>query len=277
MHRHVRRIGDQAAGAVEDRAGEVEPLLDVDRIGGVLQHDAHLLGDRHEQVVEDLEHHRIGFGADGGALRQGHNAVEHDRVLRAHRCPPAGLDHDRLVRLDDQRRPGDGMAGPQAVAQEDARRPPGAFGVDAHACMRMRFVIGERVLRLGDVGAAADRLHLEALDHDRLVLEDEAELLAMRRLEFPDHDREGEEGARDRHPSSLAALAPQDEGFLQPHPEVGGEAAADPAGRRAPLHHRHRDRRIGAVVAQMGAGNDGDLGIAYALCFKLRRSLVFKF
>ena len=46
---------------VEHRAGEVEPLLDVDRIGGVLQRHAHLLGDRHEEVVEDLQHHRIGL------------------------------------------------------------------------------------------------------------------------------------------------------------------------------------------------------------------------
>ena len=64
MDRHVRGIGDQPPFAVEDRAGEVETLLDVDRIGGVLQRHAHLLGDRHEEVVEDFEHHRIGVGAD---------------------------------------------------------------------------------------------------------------------------------------------------------------------------------------------------------------------
>ena len=64
MHRHVRRVGDQRPSCVEHRAGEVEPLLDVHRIGGVLQRDAHLLGDRHEQVVEHLQHHRVGFGAD---------------------------------------------------------------------------------------------------------------------------------------------------------------------------------------------------------------------
>ena len=64
MHRHVRRVGDQRAVCVEDRAGEVEPLLDVHRVGGVLQRHAHLLGDRHEQVVEHLQHHRIGLRAD---------------------------------------------------------------------------------------------------------------------------------------------------------------------------------------------------------------------
>ena len=194
MHRHVRRIGDQPPVAVEDRAGEVEPLLDVDRIGGVLQHHAHLLGDRHEQVVEDLEHHRVGLGADGGALGQGHDAVEHDRVagVTVARQPGSTM----IVWCGSMMSAGPATAWPglRRVAQEDLRRLPGALGVDAHAGMRMRFVIGERVLRLGDGGAAAHRLHLEALDHDRLVLEDEAELLAMRRLEGRDHGGEGKEG-----------------------------------------------------------------------------------
>ena len=58
MHRHVRRIGHQRAGLVEDRAGEIEPFLDVDRMRRVLQRHAHLLGDVHEQVVEHLEQDR---------------------------------------------------------------------------------------------------------------------------------------------------------------------------------------------------------------------------
>jgi hypothetical protein len=32
VHRHVRRVGDQRADRVEHGAGEVEPLLDVDRV-----------------------------------------------------------------------------------------------------------------------------------------------------------------------------------------------------------------------------------------------------
>ncbi len=54
---------------VEQRAGEVEPLLDVDRVRGVRERHAHLLGDRHEEVVEHLEQHRIGVGADRLARR----------------------------------------------------------------------------------------------------------------------------------------------------------------------------------------------------------------
>ena len=85
MHRHMRRIGDQRACPRKDRAGEIEPLLDIDRIGGVLQRHAHLLGDRHEQVVEHFQHHRIGFGADGVAARQRDDACEHEVVLRGER------------------------------------------------------------------------------------------------------------------------------------------------------------------------------------------------
>lgn len=68
MHRDVGRVGDQLPLGVEQGAGEVEPLLDVDRLRGLLQGDAHLFGDRHEQVVEDLEQdgvgHRDGVDAD---------------------------------------------------------------------------------------------------------------------------------------------------------------------------------------------------------------------
>ena len=103
MHRHVRGVGDQRAVVGEHGAGEVEPLLDVDRIGGVLQGDAHLLGDRHEEVVEHLEHHRIGVGADGVAARQRHRARQQEMVLCRDLGLPAVLDHDGLVRLDDDR------------------------------------------------------------------------------------------------------------------------------------------------------------------------------
>src|SRR5215468_10606429 len=37
MYRHVRRVGDQGAVMGEHRAGEVEPLLYIDRVGRVLQ------------------------------------------------------------------------------------------------------------------------------------------------------------------------------------------------------------------------------------------------
>ena len=71
VNRDMRRIGDQIAVGVEHRAGEIEPLLDVHRIGGVLQRHAHLLGDRHEEVVEHLQHHRVALGAHREGALQG--------------------------------------------------------------------------------------------------------------------------------------------------------------------------------------------------------------
>ena len=51
MHRHVRGVGDEMALGIKHRAGKIQPFLDVDGLGGVLQRHAHLLGDGHEEVV----------------------------------------------------------------------------------------------------------------------------------------------------------------------------------------------------------------------------------
>ena len=105
MHRDVRRIGDQIALAVEDGAGKIEPLLDVDRGGGVLQRHPHLLGDRHEQVGHHLEQDRIDLGA---GLRRGAGlgAGEDEVAVRVHLGPPARLDDGGGGGIDDQRRAG---------------------------------------------------------------------------------------------------------------------------------------------------------------------------
>ena len=74
MHRDMRGVGDQRARRVEQGAGKIEPLLDIDRSCGRLQRDAHFLGDRHEQIAENLEHHRVGVGADRLAMLGGRGA-----------------------------------------------------------------------------------------------------------------------------------------------------------------------------------------------------------
>ena len=114
VDRHVRGVGDQAALGVEDRAGEVQPLLDVDRVRGGLQAHAHLLGDRHEQVVEDLQQHRIGLGADVGPVGPGGDARQQQVAVAGHHGPPAGLDHGRGQVLGDDGRAVDGLARLQA-------------------------------------------------------------------------------------------------------------------------------------------------------------------
>jgi hypothetical protein len=62
VHRDVRCVRDQVAAGVEDRAGEIETLLDVDRVRGGAEALAHLFGDRHEQVGENLKHHGVSLG-----------------------------------------------------------------------------------------------------------------------------------------------------------------------------------------------------------------------
>ena len=241
MDRHVRRVGDQAAVAVEDGAGEVEPLLDVDRIGGVLQRHAHLLGDRHEEVVEDLEHHRVGVGADRGALRQRDDAAEHDVVARGDLGLPAGLDDDGLVRLDDQRRRRRPLARLQVLRGDDRGVVPGAVGIERVRRVRLRASPRQRHLAARRCRRRRRPPPPRGFDDDRLAVEDEAELLAVRRLEGGDHRVGGEQ--RD---------AP---------------AACQPAFRRM----RDRQRRVGAVVAEVGADDDGDVGIGDALARAARR------
>ena len=51
VHRNVGRVGDQRSMGIEDSAGEIETLLDIDACRRRLERDAHLLGDGHEQVV----------------------------------------------------------------------------------------------------------------------------------------------------------------------------------------------------------------------------------
>jgi len=70
----------------------VEPFLDVDRSSRVLEYEAHLLGDVHEQVVENLELYRIDRGANGGAIRERHDAVEHKIAGWRRGRSPAGFD-----------------------------------------------------------------------------------------------------------------------------------------------------------------------------------------
>ena len=68
MHRDMGRIGNQAAIAIKHRAGKIQPLFDVDRLCRVGEPQAHLLGDRHVQAIENLKHHRVDPGTDGPVL-----------------------------------------------------------------------------------------------------------------------------------------------------------------------------------------------------------------
>ena len=176
------------AVGVEQRAGEIQPLLDVHRIGGVLQGRAHLLGDGHEQVVEHLQPHRI--GARPRRARRSRQrprcARESGRAWRVTRAasrarprwsPVGSMDHGRARRL-----------GFRARAARDrrkaaSRQPPPTW---MRACDRRRASAG-RVHResRGVQRRGVDQLGLGRLHHHRGVPPGEGEALRRRQSRTP--------------------------------------------------------------------------------------------
>ena len=54
MNRDMGGLGDHLAPSIEDSAGVIPALFDVGRMSGPTQGDPHLLGNRGEEVLEDL-------------------------------------------------------------------------------------------------------------------------------------------------------------------------------------------------------------------------------
>ncbi len=180
MHGHVGRIGHQRTGGVENRAGEVEPFLDIDRVGGVLQRHAHLLGDRHEQVVEDLQHHRIRSRAHRGACRHRLDPGQHQVIAPGQPRLPALLHHDGLVRLDDDRRPGHPVPGSNGFALIDIGLMPATVAEEARRAHAPRASRRRSLgFRLAERRSATDGLDAYRLDHQRLGAVDKAKSRAM--------------------------------------------------------------------------------------------------
>src|SRR2546421_134600 len=73
MGRLAKRLRDEPQVLIEEGAGEVEARLDVRRVGRALEDDSHLVADRVEAMLDDLELE----GIDAGVLR------EHGWLLRA--------------------------------------------------------------------------------------------------------------------------------------------------------------------------------------------------
>ena len=65
MHRHVRGVGNQAAGRIKHGAGKIQPLFDIDRACGIGEHRSHLFGNRHKKIIKNFEHYRVSFGTNG--------------------------------------------------------------------------------------------------------------------------------------------------------------------------------------------------------------------
>ncbi len=99
MHRDVRRVDHQLAGDVEQRAREVETLLDVRRDGGALQALAHLARDGREAVGEQLELDGGGGGAGPRSCRLRRRARRRGAAsVPACRAPPRRRSPARSAR-----------------------------------------------------------------------------------------------------------------------------------------------------------------------------------
>jgi hypothetical protein len=180
VHGHVRRVGNQVARGIEERAAEVQALLDVDRVGRVLQLQAHLLGDVHEQVVEHFKQHRVHRGACGVLhLARGH-AVQHQVVQVGQARRPARLHHRGGVLLGNDGGARDHVAGVQVFAHHQRGGVPFAARVHAHAlALRVLTVRVHWQARLGGGIACNHGFDRHGLHHQALARHQEGKALAV--------------------------------------------------------------------------------------------------
>ena len=222
MHRHVRRVGHQAAVAVEQGAGVVEAFADIDRLRGRPEDLAHLLGDVHEQVVEYLD----AGGINRRGERRARRPVILEQQLPADEAPrtPAFFQHHRAVRLDDQRRPRQLPA--QRAHGHERHLAPGAEP-GAHPLRQLghcrSFRDGERC----GIDRGEARLHAQRLDHHREGVRGKAKAQQVIRVQAPPHLLQGRERNRQR---DVAVPGPQLQQPRDPHAPaftaLGGELSA---------------------------------------------------
>ena len=181
MHGHMGRVGHQVAIRVENRAGKVQPLLYVHRPRGVFQRHAHLIGDGHEEVVEDLEQHRIDLGAGGMGAGFGRGAFENQVAHAVQMRRPAGFKHIGAGALGDDRGAGDARGGVQRVAVKE--RDVLCFVAEMHRDMRPGCGAARRECGGRGLAGGADGLDRQHLEQDRAVRRVEAEALLVDGLE----------------------------------------------------------------------------------------------
>src|SRR5258708_30017181 len=104
MNGNMRSIGDERALLVEDRAGKIEPLLDIDARCRRLERDSHFLGNRHEEIVENFEANRIDICADGlGAAERDYSGENESPIEGPFGAPPLPHEYGRS-RFENERR-----------------------------------------------------------------------------------------------------------------------------------------------------------------------------
>src|SRR2546430_11309047 len=98
---------------------------------GGLEPKSHLLGDGHEQVVEDFQDNGVGAGADRSGVLGGGDAAQHKVAERVYGGRPAWLDNGCGVGLCDDRRAVDDVTGPYFIPLVEICVGPGPVDIYA--------------------------------------------------------------------------------------------------------------------------------------------------
>ena len=193
VHRHVRRVGDQRAGCIEQRAAEIQALLDIDRIGGVLQTQAHLFGDVHEDVVEQLQQRWDRHAYPAHARRLALHAAQFDAAAATACASQPGST--TVVALLSARMAGPSIRAPGRSSSrliETRLAPAGgkrSVGQTVHgdfgAALRAHTAaLAPGLARCGASAPGADAFHCHRLDHQRVAGHHEFEPAPIAALEF---------------------------------------------------------------------------------------------
>ncbi len=130
VHGDMGCIGHQAAAAIEEGTGEIQPLFDVHRAGGLPQPLAHPLGDGAEAVLVQLQLHRIHTRRPGvrcldfsedwvgcGGQGEGPIPLQQQFAGGQHLGAPALGQKDGASGLNDQGRPHQHLAASQMMPE----------------------------------------------------------------------------------------------------------------------------------------------------------------
>ncbi len=148
-------VDDQFAGGREDRATEVETLLHIRRDGRPLQRGPHLLGNRGEKIVENLQLDRIDFGRKVGRLRRSHVDARAASSPTGKTSTHENRDRPRRSRSARKRWPGRRIRRPGAGrSRRNTSVACGAAGEDhvslvVRASRPSRDGFGDRFFRVG--------------------------------------------------------------------------------------------------------------------------------
>ncbi len=185
MHWHVRCIGNQIAFCIKHGAREIETFFDVDRIGRVLERYAHLLCNRHEEIVENLKHHRIGFCTDCCAQRECLDTCQNDMIMLGQAGLPTIFDDNRLVLFDDDCRAGNSLATLDLLANNNACIMEFPMRKEARALRGFRLQIAfEREARFRFACTTANCFDFNSIDDQCLVFCNEPETALMCDFKF---------------------------------------------------------------------------------------------